>query len=96
MFVTLDKWRRAEDIFRLTSIAYAGRSGIDTDAKAKEFTEKYGASLIKVDMPEIELASSTLRRRIEAGEDIAGEVPDKVLDYIKANGLYGSKQKDKC
>jgi len=91
MFVTLDKWRRAEDIFRLTSIAYAGRSGIDTEAKAIEYREKFGAKLIKIDMPEVALASSDIRSRLENGEDISGEIPEKVEAYIRQHGLYGQK-----
>ena len=89
MFVTLDKWRRAEDIFKLTSIAYASRDGIDTEAKASEFKSKYGAKLIKLDMDEVALASSDIRRRLESGEDVRGELPDKVYDYIRRNSLYG-------
>jgi len=88
MFVTLDKWRRAEDIFRLTAIAYASRDRIDTENKAREYTEKYSARLMKVEMDEIALASSDIRKRIENGEDVRGELPDKVYDYIHTNSLY--------
>ena len=36
----------------------------------------------------IDLSSTVLRSRIYKGKPTAGVVPDKVLEYIKENGLY--------
>ena len=36
----------------------------------------------------IDLSSTVLRSRVYKGKNNNGVVPDKVLEYIKENGLY--------
>ena len=36
----------------------------------------------------MDVSSTEIRRRIKAGEDIGGMVPDAVADYIRKEGLY--------
>ncbi len=88
MFVTLDKWRRAEELFTLTTFAYVPRSGIDTESKADEYREKFSAKLIKIEMPEVELASSDIRAMRRDGHDITNILPEKVRSYIESHDLY--------
>ena len=41
-----------------------------------------------IPMEPVDLSSTELRRRIQEGGDVRGDVPRATLDYIRANGLY--------
>lgn len=44
-----------------------------------------------VEAPEIHLSSSIVREKIEKGESVNFLLPEKIVNYIKEHGLYGSK-----
>ncbi len=88
MFVTLDHWYRAEEIFKLASIAYIPRSGIETEDAARRYAADYGARLIRLDMPPCDVSSTDIRERIHNGEDPGRLVPAGVAAYITQNHLY--------
>jgi nicotinate-nucleotide adenylyltransferase len=55
-----------------------------------------GAQRVRyLDMPLIQVSSSSIRRRVRAGAPIRYLVPDKVADYIETKGLYASKGSEK-
>jgi nicotinate-nucleotide adenylyltransferase len=41
-------------------------------------------------MPQMDISSSGIRRRIQEGKSIKYLVPEAVEDYIKQQGLYSS------
>ncbi|MEZ7170877.1 nicotinate-nucleotide adenylyltransferase [Sporosarcina sp. OR05] len=43
-----------------------------------------------IDIPSIDLSSTMIRKRTEAGQSIQFLVPDPVISYIRQEGLYGS------
>ena len=43
-----------------------------------------------VELPSLDIASSDIRRRVAAGESLAGLVPDAVADYIATHRMYAS------
>ena len=88
MFVTLDHWYLAEEIFSLASIAYIPRDGLETGEAAKAYTARFNARLIRIDMPPCDISSTEIRERIHGGEDPAALVPRRVADYILKNNLY--------
>ena len=48
-----------------------------------------GADRIRFfDMPRLDISSSSIRRRVAAGQPIRYLVPDAVADYIDSEGLY--------
>jgi nicotinate-nucleotide adenylyltransferase len=50
-----------------------------------------GAERIRyLDMPVMQVSSSSIRRRVREGLPIRYLVPDKVASYIATNGLYGA------
>jgi nicotinate-nucleotide adenylyltransferase len=79
-FATLDEWHDPERIRGLATIAVAPRPGVEIVASS--------ATLIA--MPEMDIASSEIRRRIAAGESIDGLVSPSVAALIVAEGLYQS------
>lgn len=90
MFVTLDRWHKADEIFKSARIAYVRRGNINLDEKINYFDNKYNADIISVDMPIVDISSTALRDMISKGDDVSMYIPQNVIEYIKANDLYGS------
>jgi len=92
MFLTLDKWYCPDEILKLCRIALMKREAenADIDAailKQTEFLkERFGADIITVNIPPIEVSSSEIR----AGDDCFKQkyLPSKVYAYIKEHSLY--------
>ncbi len=93
MMLTLDRWREADEIFRLCYPVYIRR---DNDRsldrviveKIEAYRQKYGKVVRKIVAEPIEISSSEIRERISAGESVARLVPQKVEKYLKDNHLY--------
>lgn len=88
MFLTLHEWRRADEIFRLAKIAYAGRPGSDIQGCADRYKAEFGARLVRLEAPLIDISSTEIRRIVGGGGDISRLVPAETALYIKENGLY--------
>lgn len=91
MFLTLDKWKNPEEIFRLCTIAFMKREADTTnnaliDEKLTIYRNKYNADIIIIDTPPIEVSSTDMR----LGDDTAMKkyLPEAVYRYIKEHGLY--------
>ncbi len=93
MFLTLDKWYRAEDIFALANIVLMRRER-DRDniprivAKKAEYTSKFGARVHIITEPPIVISSTELREELRSMADTEGFIPEAVAKYITENGLY--------
>ncbi|MBE6017797.1 MAG: nicotinate-nucleotide adenylyltransferase [Lachnospiraceae bacterium] len=57
-------------------------------SRVEELKSRYGARIYDIGMPNIEISSSGISRRIREGKTVRYYVPDKVLEYIEENGLY--------
>jgi nicotinate-nucleotide adenylyltransferase len=79
-YATLDEWHDPERLRSRATIAVAPRPGVEIAAGS--------ATLIA--MPEMDIASSVIRRRIASGESIDGLVSPSVAALIAAEGLYQS------
>jgi nicotinate-nucleotide adenylyltransferase len=96
MLLTLDKWREAEEIFRLCYPIYIRRENDPIMSarilsKINEYTEKYNAVIRRVVTDPLEISSTDIRRRIAAEEEVGDLVPAAVEEYIRENRLYGVK-----
>lgn len=83
-FSTFMGWRSPEEIMQLAHIVVVGRSGND----GSETT--HGVEHTRVQVPRIEISSSDIRERIEAGRPIRYLVPDSVYRIIEEHGWYKS------
>ena len=86
-----DEWREPEAISRDCVILAAVRDGRRREQLQKRVAElgaRYGADIRLLDTPNMDIASSEIRRRIAAGEDVSGMLPPDVAEYIRKNGLY--------
>lgn len=93
MFLTLDKWYRAVDIFRLATITLMRRENdrsldVVIDECRRRYAEDFGARIVVIDRAPFEVSSTELRRRISSGDSLEGLIPDPVAGYIKKNRLY--------
>ena len=91
MFLTLDRWYRAEDILRMARIAGISRGTEEfalLDRKRAEYEERTGRRVLLLKNEPFPLSSTEIRRRIAAGEDMDGLLPEGVEAIIRREHLY--------
>ncbi len=91
MFLTLDTWRNAEEIFKLATIVGIRRYDGDSEAllqKKKIYEEKYSAEIVLIDNKAFPVSSTEIRERISNGEVPSGLIHPDAEKYIYENGLY--------
>ena len=97
MFLTLDSWMRAEEIFSLASIVCMRRT-VDADDALREtaarFVSDFGARVLYLPHAPLVASSSQVRALCTRGESVAHLVPPSVENYIKEHQLYGYGKRD--
>jgi nicotinate-nucleotide adenylyltransferase len=89
-FAGLPTWHQPEHLLDLARIAVGPRPGSappDPAAIAAAFPGREGRISL-IDGPRIEVSASDIRRRVAAGDSIAGLVPPGVAEVIAAHRLY--------
>jgi len=103
-FNTLPAWHRWEEVLQLARFLVFSRPGYAVDAAtegligldqrrvntAAELFQCGAGKVLLIDSLAKDIASSGLRRKVMADESVSGLVDDKVLEYIRAEGLYQS------
>lgn len=94
MILSFDKWYCFDEIFKLCTVVYVRREddddiGKEIEAKIFSYHEKYGAKIIKLETPPLEISSTQVREAVKSGMDISQLVPQSVAEYIRENQLYG-------
>jgi nicotinate-nucleotide adenylyltransferase len=85
----LPDWHEPETVLSLATVAVVERTNWSRNAIGIKVGRLPGAERIRyLDMPVMQVSSSTIRRRIADGRPIRYLVPDKVAEYIGANDLY--------
>ena len=91
MFLTLGSWKNPDIIFSLATVVmikrYGGNDAEIIDAKEK-YEKNFGARIIFLDADVVEVSSTDVRERLENGLDVSSLIPDPVISYIRAKGLY--------
>ena len=91
MFVTLDKWRRADEIFRRAVMVLARREDdltAEIAEKIREYEQQYAARIVTLPLPALEISSSEIRAALANGVVQVTGLEPSVEGYIRANGLY--------
>ena len=83
-YATLHTWHGWRELLGLVTLAVANRP----DAQSGVDPQIAGEPHLSLTLPMMDISSTELRRRIAAGEPIAGLVPDAVASYIERHGLY--------
>jgi nicotinate-nucleotide adenylyltransferase len=86
---SLPSWHEPEAVLSLATLAVAERAG----ARRTEIEERLGdlsggENVRFFAMPRIDVSSSDIRRRVREGRPIRYLVPEEVVQYIGAHGLY--------
>ncbi|MDH4209415.1 MAG: nicotinate-nucleotide adenylyltransferase [Anaerolineae bacterium] len=83
-------WHQPERLIQLCRLVAVTRPGVEVDLPALERAiPGLSARLEIIDMPEVEISSSDLQRRLKQGLPIKYQVPEKVERYIREHRLYG-------
>ena len=91
----LPRWHEPETVLSLATVAVVERSNWSRNAIGITIGRLPGAERIRyLDMPVMQISSSSIRRRVREGLPIRYLVPDKVATYIETNGLYGAAKKE--
>lgn len=84
--IELPQWKDPECLFRDTLVAVLPRPGFDLG----QVLPQYLARTRVLKSPLQEISATEIRRRLQSGEDVSGLLPQAVVDYIRARGLYGA------
>lgn len=93
MFLSLHRWFRAQDIFRLARIVLMRRENetendLLIEEKKKQYTESFGACVYEIQQTPTVISSTELRCRLRGGSESEELIPDAVEAYIRKNNLY--------
>ena len=80
----LSSWHDPEGILGLCTIV-AGTRTIDTNGLS---TDSIGGRVRAIDTPVIDISSTQIRQRVQAGLSVHSMVPNKVANYIHERRLY--------
>ncbi len=86
----IEKWKNPEMIYSLATLVCMVRDDYDmADIRKKgaELTKK-GASILYLDIPQIAISSTEIRKKVENHQSISNLVPEKVEEYILQEHLY--------
>ncbi len=90
--LSFDTWNGPQEICDQCILVAAVRDSLDPitfDRKIHELEERYHARIYKLDSPNIDISSSSIRAWCRDGKSIRYYVPALVRDYIIDEGLYG-------
>lgn len=96
-FAEIASWSRYPAILTLANFVVVSRPGITLDSLREKvpsaFTSQPSAKtrVILVEAHTPDISSTDIRRRVRAGQQLSGYVPDRVADYIAAHHLYSGK-----
>jgi len=79
-YPTLNTWKRINEILQIVTFIVVNRHGI------KKIKPKIKAQFI--DMPELDISSTFVRKRITSGKTVEHLIPEAVIKYINKNKLY--------
>ena len=79
MIEYLPKWYKIEELVKLVTFIGVNRPDYDQQSTYP---------IILLDVPNIEISSCKIRKKVKMGKSIRYFVPNSVMEYIEENGLY--------
>jgi nicotinate-nucleotide adenylyltransferase len=88
---SLGRWHEPEQVLERATVVVFERVSWGRNAIMIKIGRLPGAERVRyLDMPLIQVSSSSIRRRVREGQPIRYLVPDKVASYVEENGLYST------
>jgi len=90
--MAFDTWYHPDIICENCVLDATGRDELalgTLQRKIEELEKSFGAHIVLLDLPEMQISSTDLRRRFREHQSVEGLVPDAVTEYIEKNGIYG-------
>lgn len=87
----LKSWREPENIFSMAKIVAAARNGYkdeEIESMCTGLRNEFHATILRLDVPTLEISSKFIRKRCENKEPIRYYVPESVFSYINEHKLY--------
>ncbi len=87
----IEKWKNPEEIFKLSKLAVFNRPGYSNEnlrIQKDKIERKFNTSIEFLDIMDLEISSSMIRKRIKEGKRVDFFLPKEVLNYIKENNIY--------
>ncbi|MGI6562182.1 MAG: nicotinate-nucleotide adenylyltransferase [Clostridia bacterium] len=88
---TIHTWREPYRLFQLCKFAVVQRPGYTTEEfleQVDRVRKEYDGHIKVIECDQLDISSSDIRQRLSRGADVAGMLPERVLEYIKEKGLY--------
>ncbi|SFC30610.1 nicotinate-nucleotide adenylyltransferase [Clostridium uliginosum] len=87
----IENWREVSKIFSLCSLVVFARGGFrneDLIYQKKNIEKKYNGNITILDLKELEISSTDIRKRIQNKERVDFFMPKTIIDFIEKKGLY--------
>jgi len=88
----LEKWKDSEHLFKICHFAVTNRGGTYTmealRTQIQKLSQKYQAQITLVPIPDIQISSTEIRKRIKHNQSIKYLLPENTETYIVTQGLY--------
>lgn len=97
-FLNIEKWYQSKELLCNYSFIVGSRPGYrqeDLDKVMKRVKKDYDADVQKIEIPQLDISSSWIRKKIRKGISVRYLIPDDLIDYIERKGLYQKKSKKK-
>jgi len=88
--VTFDRWHQPERILALARIAAAARGEADADLVARDAERLAPGRVDLIRMPRVNVSSTDVRRRLEAGLPVSDLLPPGVEPVLRAASATGA------
>ena len=84
-------WHEPEEILSLATVAVAERAETKREHVVAAISNLGGGQgVCFFNMPRVDVSSSMVRERVAAGRPVRYLVPEGIVEYITASGLYGA------
>lgn len=89
--MNLLRWHNPEELLKICNFIVVNRANYiveDMEYQIEMLRNNYRANIIAISIPNIEISSSNIRKRIFNNKPIKYLVPEKVEEYIITNNLF--------